>query len=318
VAKNVVLEKDRSIPQVTIILLHWNAYTDTKACLESLLAITYPAYTLLLVDNASSDGSAAKLAAEFPTVKLVHNEANLGFAAGNNAGIRYALTENPDYILLLNNDTVVKSDFLEAAVQYGQRHPEVGLIGGKIFFHESPDRIWDAGGEIDWLRGHGKRKGGKEMDRGQYDSPRLTTFVTGCMMLIRRDVIETVGLLPEEYFFGVEEWDYSVQVARSGYQLAYVPDFVCWHKVGGSHAHLEPKWVYNYLRSRLLFMRRQAPSAWYPAWLSMMKLYSWYKKKIQLPRLAPAQAAELERAVTLAFRDHHRKGRVTVDDLEQF
>jgi len=307
------------ISKVAIIILNWNGLEDTIECLGSLKKITYPNYDIILVDNASIDGSAQRLADEFPKVMLIVNEENLGFAAGCNVGIKRAVQRNADYILLLNNDTLVKPDFLNRAVAFAEENPAVGLVGGKIYWHGEGKRLWDAGGEINWLKGVGERMGWGQVDEGQYDTPRLTTFVTACLMLIKKKVVLNVGLLPEEYFFGVEEWDYSVRVARAGYKLAYVPQLVIWHKIGGAHSSdLAPKWVYCHHRSRLLFMRQNAPKAWYPLWFGLMRAYAEYKKYVQFPRLVPDNADRLRRAIDQAFVDHRQKSRITRQDLEVF
>lgn len=307
-----------SNPKVFIVLLNWNSFADSRECLLSLREITYPNYDIILVDNASIDGSAQRLADEFPEVMLIVNEENLGFAAGCNVGIKRAIQRNADYILLLNNDTLVKPDFLEPAVAFTEENVDVGLVGGKIYKYGEGKRLWDAGGEINWLRGFGKRMGWGQLDVGQFDTPRLTTFVTGCLMLIKKEVVLNVGLLPEEYFFGVEAWDYSVRVARAGYKLAYVPQFVIWHKVGGAHNDHVPKWVYCYLRSRLLFMQRNASKAWYPIWFGLMRAYAEYKKYVQFPRIVPDNADRLRQAIDQAFVDHQQKSRITRQDLEMF
>ncbi|MEM7129583.1 MAG: glycosyltransferase family 2 protein [Chloroflexota bacterium] len=308
----------KHFPHVAIILLNWHSYIDTSECLNSLCKSTYQNRTIIVVDNGSRDDSADQLENEFSEISLLRTGENLGFAAGNNVGITHAIEQGADYFLLLNNDTLVSPGFLEPAIDYAENSPNVGLVGGKIYFAQPSTLIWDAGGRIDWLRGHGKREGTRLIDTGLYEDVRQTTFVTGCMMLIKRSVIDRVGLLPEEYFFGVEEWDYSVQVSRAGFKLAYIPEFKIWHKVGQAHNDLSPKYVYSYMRGRMLFMRRNAPRYWYLVWLLSMRLQSYYKKHIQFPKLAPDVATDLANALDKAFLDHRLKSAITRDDLEQF
>jgi GT2 family glycosyltransferase len=303
-------------PSVSIVLLNYNSFEDTKECILSLNDCTYDNFDIWVVDNASKDDSLAKLKALFGDLKFIASEINLGFSGGCNLGTKAALKEGADYILLLNNDTVVDSEFLKELVKTGEAHPKVGMIGGKIYFFHDKKMLWDAGGEIDLISGRGKRAGGGTIDTGQYDEERAVSFVTGCMMLIKREVMESVGLLPECYFFGVEEWDYSVAVKKAGYELRYNPKAVIWHKVGGAHSDLDPVFYYNFLRNRLLFMKRNAPGWWFPIWYSY---FSFYTKYIKLKRHKAVfkNAEDLKIATNAAFSEQTGKKPVVKADLDR-
>jgi len=264
-------------PQVNVIVLNWNNYEDTKKCLESLQQATYPNLKVIVVDNASADESGKRLQAEFPHFRFIFNEKNLGFARGCNVGIRAALKdETCAYVLLLNNDAVVTPNFLEKAVEAAERDTLIGLVGGKILKFPESRTIWYAGGYVDQWRGQAVPRGFSELDHGQYDQPEEVGFVTGALMLIRREVLEEVGLLPEDYFFGVEEWDYCLSVKRSGYKLYYVPEFVVYHKADGSHWNYDPVYVYNYYRNKLIFQEKFLPKGLFPLWRMFFVFYGKY------------------------------------------
>jgi hypothetical protein len=266
--------KGYEYPKVYVIILNWNNYEDTKRCLESLQKVTYPNLLVIVVDNASTDNSNTRLKQGFAHLQFISNEKNLGFAKGCNVGIEAALShEECAYVLLLNNDSVVAPNFLEGAVATAEADNMIGLVGGKIL--ESPEsrKIWYAGGYINRWRGQAITRGFGEVDHGQYDQSCYVGFVTGGLMLIKREVLKKVGSLPEEYFFGVEEWDYSLNVQRAGYKLYYAPEFVVYHRGDGSHWNYDPKFVYNYYRNKLIFQEKFIPKGLFPIWKFFFYIY---------------------------------------------
>jgi GT2 family glycosyltransferase len=291
-------------PCVYIILLNWNNYADTKQCLESLAAATYPNFKTLVVDNGSADGSGQQLQKQFPNLKFIFNDHNLGFSRGCNVGIRAALNDPASaYVLLLNNDSTVAPGFLEEAVLTAEGNRSIGLVGGKILQSADNPVISYAGGAITRWRGGMIIRGFGEVDRGQYDQVCETEFITGALMLIRREVLEKVGLLPEEYFFGVEEQDYSFAVRRAGYTLYYVPSLLAYHRGDGSHWNWDPKFVYNGYRNRLIFQEKYMPAGLFLLWKMLFSLYARYGAKLAWRRLAKKYGYDREQAV--AYDDMH-------------
>lgn len=292
-------------PKVAIVVLNWNGYHYTKACIDSLERITYPNYEIVIVDNGSTDGSAQKLRQDFPRHQILVNPTNLGFARGHNAGIRRALEGHADYVLLLSNDFIVTPGFLEPAIDLAESDAKIGMVGGKIYLLDRPGYLWYAGGRVARLRGMVKVYGAHQKDRGQHERIRRISFVSGAKMLIKRAVLENVGLLPEEYFFGIEEWDYSVAVRRAGYELYYVPGFVSYHKVQGSYSLARPKYLYSWWRGRLIFQEKYCPvgfSAWkWGCLLGHLVLGRW-----RLTRLSRETLAVSHFALRRALRDHER------------
>ncbi|HJQ22295.1 MAG TPA: glycosyltransferase family 2 protein [Blastocatellia bacterium] len=306
-------------PRVSVIVLNWNTYAHTEACLESLRQITYPNRQVILVDNGSTDGSGEKLRRAFPEAVFLQNAANLGFARGCNVGIYRALADHSDYVLLLNSDMLVEPNFLEAAVRLAESDPCIGLVSGKVYLQDRPGVLWYAGGTVSAWRGVTVR-GWYQKDGGQFDEPCEVGFSTGALMLIRRSVLDRIGLLPEVYFFGQEEWDYSLSVRRGGFKLYYAPQCVAYHKADGSHRNLDPKYLYNGFRNRIIFHSKFLPR---PAFLLWEQVWFFYQRFISRWRLAHLDEATL-RALPVAFRaamrDHRRTqgGGVTEQDLDAF
>jgi hypothetical protein len=217
-------------PKVFIIILNWNNWSDTLECLKSFQNNDYPNYQVVIIDNGSDEKPTPP---SDPQVKLIYNQENLGFAGGNNVGIRYALEKGADYVLLLNNDTIVSQDFLSKLVKVAESDKKFGLLGPKIYFADEPQKIWFAGGEVNWLYNKGVMRGYDEIDKGQYDLPQIqeTGYITGCCLLIKKEAIEKIGLMPEDYFLYYEDTDWSLKAQRAGYDCIFVPAARIWHKV---------------------------------------------------------------------------------------
>lgn len=243
--------------QVYIILINYNNYKDTIQCVASLRKINYNSYTIVIVDNSSMDDSAAHLKSELKDCILIESKKNLGFAGGNNIGMKYALKKGADFILLLNNDTLVEKNFLSNMVAAFSKGKDIGIVGCKIMYYPQTNKIWFGGGKIDWFKFIGIHFGMRENDTGQVDLEKEIDFMTGCCMLIKREVVEKVGGLPEEYFMYFEDVDYCVKVKEGGYKIWYNPKAVIYHKIGlssgGEESPFAIKWC---TRNRLIFMSK--------------------------------------------------------------
>jgi GT2 family glycosyltransferase len=284
--EEIVMEEERQMephravewPKVAIIVLNWNNYAATSRCLESLADITYPNYLIYLIDNNSHDGSKEMLYEKFndSEVRFIFNEKNLGFSAGCNEGISKALQDDCDYILLLNNDCIAyKKDFLVQGVKLAESNSHYGIIGGKILFWPDTKRIWSTGGYITILGGE-RYIGYGEIDEGQYDEIAERHFISGALMLIKREVLRQIGLLPEIYFFGKEDWEFSNLARSKGYLLLYDPKFSIYHEASSSHEWTDPVYIYNGALSKILYWRRNSPRALFRIWFTMYRLYLEY------------------------------------------
>ena len=219
-------------PLVYIITVNWNGLDDTLECLESLRNITYPKYNIIVVDNGSIDNQADIIKGIFPDIELIKNVENEGFVIANNQGIELAMEKGAEYILLLNNDTTVKNDFLEILVKYAEQNSDVGILSPKILYYNS-DLIWSMGGAISYITGFSIMLG-KGKNSKQYNTIIEPDFISGCAMLIKREVIEELGLLDPVYFAYYEDADYSYMARKAGYKIKVIPNSVIWHKKSAS------------------------------------------------------------------------------------
>lgn len=254
---------------VFIVIVHFNNSKDTYECLNSLRQIKSKKIQIscIVVDN----GSKEKFRDD--EVIIITNKQNLGFSGGNNVGISYALDHNADYILLLNNDTLVDENLVDELVSCIDSDPAIGIAVPKIYFakgyefhkeryknNELGKVIWYAGGGVDWKNVIGFHRGVDEVDHGQYERREITEFATGCCMLVKREVIKKIGMLDERYFLYYEDSDFSQRVIKAGYKIMYTPKAFLWHKnagsAGGSGSALQDYYI---SRNRMLFGMRWAP-----------------------------------------------------------
>jgi GT2 family glycosyltransferase len=241
-------------PAVYFSILNWNQKDLTCECLESLAQLDYPNYEIVIVDNGSQDGEVTAIKALFPSVIVLENERNLGFAEGNNVAIRYALEQGADYVLLLNNDTVVDAQMLKRLIEVAERDDQIAIVGPKICYFDEPQTIWSAGGILK-PRGVPVMLGLDEIDKGQHDTRREVAWVTGCALLIKSSVVRRIGLIDARYFIYFEENDWCYRAKKAGYKIFYVPEARMWHKIQPRHQALSPRHVYLMFRNRLLFLR---------------------------------------------------------------
>lgn len=249
-----------SSPLVYILVLNWNSCNYAVRCIESLQALDYSNYRIVVIDNASADSSERVLRARFPELPFIQTGANLGYAGGNNRGIAYALAQEAEYVWLLNVDTHVDRRALCALVGAMEANARVGLAGSKIYYMDSPERIAYAGGCVDFWRGSTFHRGENEPDTGQYDQPTQVDFITGCSLIVRSSVIKQVGPLIESYFLYFEDVEWSLRVHKAGFDLLFVPDSVIWHKEGGtSGGRMNPDVIYYTARNNLYLVEQHFP-----------------------------------------------------------
>lgn len=245
-------------PTVVVVILNWNGRDDTLACLASATAIIYPNFRVIVVDNGSADDSVAAIRAAFPEIEVIATGRNLGFAGGNNVGIKRSLEIGSDYVLLLNNDAEVDPGILDAFVAAARQFPDAGVFSGKIYFHAEPSRIWYAGAQ--WNSGASRfdQIGEGMVDDGvSYSNPRETDYACGCAFFVPAGRLREVGLLDEDYFLYFEETDWCYRARKAGHPSVFVPDARVWHKVSVSFGgEGSPLALYFITRNRLLWARR--------------------------------------------------------------
>ena len=216
-------------------MLSWNGRDETLACLDSLTRATGDDDAVVVVDNGSHDGSPEAVAATHPGVALLRNGANLGFAGGNNVGIRHALSGGAEWVVLLNNDAELEPDALDRLRAAAARHPEAGILAGKLFFREPADRIWFAGQRFWPLFGYsGRPRGYGRPDAPEFREEVPTDRAAGAFMAVSRAAIERAGLLDEALFAYVEDVDWSLRIRAAGMAVILVPDALARHGVSAS------------------------------------------------------------------------------------
>ncbi len=267
--------------KISAVVLNWNQPKITIDCLNSLLAAKRGKEIVLeivLVDNHSNEETIEELKEYLDRARfqkrsrrvsfvLVENKENLGFAEGNNRGIKQALKNGADYIFILNNDTEIDSACLVSLIEVAQRNPGAGILTPKIYyalgFEFYQDRyqkqdlgkvIWYAGGQVDWVNVLGRHIGVDEVDRGQFDQEKEVFFATGCAFLARREVFERVGFFDQRFFLYLEDLDFCLRVVKEGFKIIFIPQALVYHKnaasSGGSGSKLQN---YYLTRNRLLF-----------------------------------------------------------------
>lgn len=257
--------------KIAIVIVNYNTPADTIECLESLKKTKLPQGIQLettIVDNASRDDSVDLIYQKYPEVKLITSSRNLGFAGGNNLGIKAALTEKPDWVMLLNPDTIIDQDFFVDLLSSNTlSDPKVGIVCPLIYFaagyefhkkrYTKSDLgkvIWYAGGQIDWNNIYASHKHVDEVDHGQFSQPVETDFATGACLIVKTSVLKQVGFLNESYFLYLEDLEFNQRVKNHGWKVMFDPKPKLWHKVsqssGGIGSSLNDYFI---TRNRLLF-----------------------------------------------------------------
>ena len=256
--------------KVFISIVNFNGNKNTLECLRSIdnLNITDLNLNVVVIDNASK----VKLDLEENflknvSLKIILNSKNIGFSGGQNLGIDYALSKAADYIVILNNDTILSKDLVYKLLSVFDSDSSVGIVSPKIYFAKGfefhKDRykkedlgrvLWYAGGNMDWENVIGKHTGVDEVDKGQYEKTKEIDFSSGCCMMVKREIFEKVGKLDERYFLYYEDNDFSQRVKKAGYKIMYQPKTMLWHKnagsAGGSGSSLQDYYI---TRNRLMF-----------------------------------------------------------------
>ena len=254
------------MPKVTIIILNWNGWQDTIECLKSLNKIDYDNFEVAIADNGSTDNSVKEIEKfinsfnfNFPVLNLNFQE-NKGFAGGVNAVLRKFQAAESDYTLLLNNDTIVSQDFLKELVKISESDEKIGIAGPTVYFYDKSNYINSAGSKINWLMNKGLYLGYNEKDNGQFGNDSYGVgYISGACLLIKKEVINKIGLMPEEYFLYYEDTDWNFRAKRAGYKSVLVPAAKIWHKESVSAKKIGAKYVYYHVRNGILFNRRCAP-----------------------------------------------------------
>jgi len=327
----VVNQRCTSPSKLAIVVLNWNGASDTVECLESLLNAGLGESEIVVVDNGSTDGSVTSLVAwaaergfaceegswltggrydlegrrgnSAARISLIETGANLGFSGGNNVGIRYALERGAGWVLLLNNDTVVEPDCLRELMPRAEQ-AGVAISGGMIYEHANPSRLWFGGGKFSWWRDRMVRStAGSPPGDGLLD----TDWITGCCLLVRKDVFDDIGLLDESAFLYGEDVDFCRRAAKASYRRCVVLNARIYHKVSRSSVPDSPLMWYHFTKSRLYFHRKHHSALLHGVFLSIYVCTRLGRMLLWLVR----GRRDLIRATLSALRDAYLRGQAS-------
>lgn len=280
---------------VGIILVNWNGYEFTAACLNSLRKVDFPDFKVILVDNASQNQEAERLKTGFPEIDLIKNSENLGFAGGNNTGIIQALAQGYSYVLLLNNDTLVEPDFLGHMMRKLGQNSNLGVVQSLILFVHDTTQIWSAGGKWDGFLGRAVTLGDRKSVDNFQAIDRNLDWATGCCMLITREALIKTGLLNASYFAYFEDVEWSLRFREKGFEIALATKAKIYHEAGAaskkkhSEGTLSPNVFYYHVRNQFFLLRSHVhglsvPFAWtyhslrFLGWMSYFCLRGRFQK----------------------------------------
>lgn len=256
-------------PRVTAVVLNWNGLEDTLGCISSLREVIFEHLDILVVDNGSRVSPAREISDRWSDVEVIELPSNLGYAGGNNVGIRRALASGADYVWILNNDTVVDRESLSQLVAAAERHPKAGVIGAKVLRTDRVDTLWVAWGTVTWRQSLIGLVGEDSPDSERFSEECPVPWVPGCSLLFRRQALEAVGAFDEEFFAYHEDVDWAARASAAGWSSVYCGKATVWHAVHGSSggvAHYGGFRKYLSARNSVLYARKHG-RPWQILWM---------------------------------------------------
>ncbi len=250
--------------RVAVVILNWNRKDMLLDCITHIRGMTYPVRDVIVVDNASTDGSVEAVRTAFTGVVLVVNDRNYGAQEGKNIGLRRALQTRADYVFMVDNDIVVDQGCLDRLLETAESNESAGMVGAKMYDHSKPNVLLSAGGIIDFTQNVGRGRGDREIDNGQYDRVEEVDYLWGGALLVKRKILETVGLFDPGFAgYWFEDTDLSVRVKKAGYRNLFNPFARVWHKPHATVEQFSYRKKYLAARNAVRFMKKHAgPRQW--------------------------------------------------------
>jgi len=244
---------------VSTVILNWNRKDYLLECIASVKDMDYPSDELIVVDNASTDGSADAVKEKYADVTIIENDKNYGAIGGKNIGLRYALKLEPEYIFMVDNDIVCSKDALSQLVAVLDKDKTAGMVGSMMYDHSKPDIILSAGGTIDYTQNVSRGRGDGEKDTGKFNKIEVVDYLWGGSLLVRKDVLERVGLFDEEFIgYWFEDTDLSVRVHKAGFKVLFNPHSKVWHRPHKVIEQFSFRKKYLATRNAIRFMKKHA------------------------------------------------------------
>lgn len=252
-------------PLVCFVVLNWNQPDLTSECLDSLARQDYANCRVIVVDNGSTDNSADVVRQRHPWVEVLEIAHNIGYSPGNNVGLECALQQDADYVFLLNNDTEVDPHMLSQLVEVAGSEVGIGMVGPTMYYVDPSNMIWGGDNRIDWKRARLIRHRFGELDTDgalRREQPKEVDYIDTCGILVKRQVIEHIGLMDGRYFINFDDLDWNTRARKAGYKIIYVPPARLWHKVSATMGIASPATTYYMTRNALLFFWTHGPGIW--------------------------------------------------------
>jgi GT2 family glycosyltransferase len=292
-------------PKVFILILNWNGLEHIIECLESLKKITYPNYEVIVIDNNSEGNDVEVLKEKYGDyIHIIENNKNYGFAEGNNIGMRFALGKTADYILVLNIDTVVDPEFLSELVKASEKDERIGIVQPQIYSYYQPDKLdYHENGLLDWATFYlGMPRIRLLLGKGQFERVRYLQCISLGCALIKRRVLESVGLLDPVYFIGgYDNLDFSHRATKSGFKLLYLPTSKIWHKGSPSISKKSPLRWRDMAKNKIVCARKNLNRPQYIAFI--VCLFTLQIPKWLLHAAVVSKGVSLTPAILRGIRD---------------
>ncbi|MFX0116833.1 MAG: glycosyltransferase family 2 protein [Candidatus Hodarchaeota archaeon] len=266
IAVSSIVSQLHEYPPAVMIIVNWNGLEDTKTCVNSALNLSYPNRQIIVVDNGSTIDETKTLKELYKDrIHALRTEENNGYSAGINLGIRYVLNNIPDtkYFLIANNDVVFEQESLKKIIAFMETHPSIGIAASKILLMKG-DVVFSVGQKWDLRTGFVRNVGYGERNKSESTEPFEIDCVPGAAFIVKRKVIEKIGLFDEKYFLYFEEPDYCLRARRKGYKTYLVPESIVYHKPATSIRKVGTFAFYCFKKSKLRFIIKNLESLYFP------------------------------------------------------
>jgi len=299
------------LPRVCVLILTWNTREEVLTCIEHAVVADYANYEVVVIDNASSDGTSAAVREKYPGVTLLENPTNLGYAGGNNRGLRYALEHGADYILIINSDTVMPAGLLKEIVRVASSSETIAVVGVKNLKMSDPSTVWAAYPEVVYGRKLLNVVGWGQPDGPEYGVVKDVEGVSGSCMLLSRRAVEDVGLLDEIFFMYHEDVDWCQRAISKGYRCVYTGTTHILHK-GSSSTGMTRAGHYFLARNAIIFARRHGNLLQF---LSVVLSTLWYAARREVRYFLGLDKKDEHSLLWRGFRDGLTRAAAPFEEL---